>query len=246
MPTKLAGDHVRVLIDGYELTGDSNWVHISDTYDMHDVTAFGHAAHNFLPGQYKSVLEHSGYLNPLAGGSHPALKDQAIDNGAISVYLGQNAAPVVGDPVYTLRALQGKYQSQVEPGKIVPFAAAFASSGSHGGMWGVALAVGTTFTNTANGTTVDNGAATTKGAVAALHILQAAATDTYVITLEGSTTGAFAGEQTTLTTFSLNASTLGGDRRHISGTIPRYTRWRAVRTGSANNTVRIAVNLARL
>jgi len=36
----LAGDHVQVLVGGYELTGDMNRVTVNDTYDMHDITAF--------------------------------------------------------------------------------------------------------------------------------------------------------------------------------------------------------------
>lgn len=245
MPNQLAGDHVRVLVDGYELTGDSNRILINDTYDMHDITAFSDGVHNFIPGQSRSLMEHSGYLNPQAGASHPVLKDQVINNSVVSLYLGQNAVPVIGDPVYALRALQGKYQSQLETGKVVPFSAAFVSNGNHGGSWGVALAVAVNFTNTTNGTVVDNGAATANGGIGVLHILQAAASDTYSITVEGSTTGAFGGEQTTLGTFVKNGSALGAERVPVSGTIPRYLRWRAVRTGSAGNTVKIAVSFAR-
>jgi len=39
--TKLAGDHVQILVGGYELTGDSNRLNINDSRDTFDVTAFG-------------------------------------------------------------------------------------------------------------------------------------------------------------------------------------------------------------
>jgi len=126
----------------------------------------------------------------------------------------------------------------------VPFNADLLNAGSLGG-WGAALAVPVTFTNSTNGSAVNEGAASPNGGAAFLHILQAAASDTYTITVEGSTTGAFGGEQTTLATFTLNASALGSERKGIAVSIPQYTRWKAVRTGSAGNTVKIAVSLVR-
>jgi hypothetical protein len=239
----LAGDHVQVLVAGYELTADSNSLHISDKRDMYDVSAFGDTVHKFVPGRRAISLDHTGYLNTAAAASHPVLRGTAID-GVVSVLLGQNTAALVGDPMFSLFTLQGKYSAMTEAGKFVPFGAMFINKGTLGG-WGTALAVPISFTTTTNGTTVNNGGATTKGGAAFLHLLTAAASDTYVITVQGSTTGAFAGEETTLATFTFNAGALGSERIAISGTIPQYTRWRAVRTGSASNTVRIAVNLVR-
>lgn len=241
--TKLAGDHVQVLVGGYELTGDSNRVAINDAYDTYDVTTFGDEVHRFILGQRLISVEHAGYLNSAAASSHPVLKAVSVE-GTISVLLGQNAAPVVGDPMYSLLTRQSKYGTVPEVNKHIPFAAMFANRGSVGG-WGVALAVPVTFTNSTNGSAINNGASSTNGAETFLHILQAAASDTYAITIEGSATGAFSGEQTTLATFSLNASALGSERVAVAGTIPQYTRWKAVRTGSAGNTVKIAMNFVR-
>lgn len=241
--TALAGDHVQVLVGGYDLTGDSNRITINDMRDTHDVTAFSDATHRFIPGQRLINLDHAGYLNAAAAQSHPVLKATAF-SGIVSVLLGQNTTPAVGDPVYSLDTLQTKYGTLPEVNKSVPFGALFANRGNLGG-WGVALAVPVTFTNSANGSAVNNGAATTRGGAAFLHVLQAAASDTYAITVEGSTTGAFTGEQTTLATFTLNASAPGSERITIAGTLPQYARWKAVRTGSAGNTVKIAVNLVR-
>jgi len=239
----LAGDHVQVLVAGYELTGDLNRISIPDTYAMHDVTAFSDGAHKFIQGQRTISLEHLGFLNSAAAGSHPVLKGNALE-GVVSVILGQNAAPVAGDPMHSLFIVQGKYGTMPEFEQYIPFSAMFANNGDLGG-WGVALTPPVSFTNTTNGSSVDNSAASSQGGAAFLHVLQAAASDTYTIIIEGSTTGAFAGEQTTLTTFALNASALGSERKAISGTIPRYTRFKATRSGSAGNTVKLAVNLVR-
>jgi hypothetical protein len=241
--TKLAGDHVQVLVSGYELTGDSNRITVEDKRDTYDVTAFGDAVHKFVPGKRAINLTHAGYLNANSARSHPVLKGVAVD-GIVSVLLGQNTDPVVGDPMYSVAVRQGQYQSLVEMGKFVPFAAAFANRGDLGG-WGAALAVPVTFTDSGNGSAVDNGAQTTGGGAAFLHVLTAAASDTYTIVVEESTTGAFSGEESTLATFTLDASALGSERQAISGTIQQYTRWKATRSGSAGDTVEIAVSLVR-
>lgn len=239
----LAGDHVQVLVDGYELTGDVNNVSINDARDTHDVTTFGDAVHRFIPGQRVTSLVHAGYLNPQVARSHPVLKAASLQ-GVVSVLLGQNTAPQTGDPTFSLMAIQGRYDSMQEKSKAVPFGALFANRGDLGG-WGVALAVPTALTNSASGSSVDGGAASTRGGSAFLHILQAAASDTYVFTVEGSSTGAFGGEQTTLATFGLDASAVGSERVAIAGSLPRYTRWKAARTGSAGDSIKIAVNLVR-
>ena len=75
--------------------------------------------------------------------------------------------------------------------------------------------------------------------------MTAATTDRYTIVVEGSATGAFGGEQTTLATFTLDASALGSERMAISGSIPQYVRYKATRSGSAGDTVQLAVGLVR-
>lgn len=238
-----SGDHVQVLVDGYELTGDSQRLTLGDRRSVYDVTTFGDAAHKFLPGPRQATLEHAGSLNAAAARSHPVLRSGRV-HGGVSVLLGQNAAPAVGDPTYSLWVQQGRYQALPEMGKYVPFTAAFANAGALGG-WGVALAIPTSFTDTTSGTPVDHDSATPGGGSAFLHILQAAASDRYTISVEGSATGVFGGEQTTLATFTLDGAALGSEQQSMAGPIPPYVRWKATRSGSAGDTVRIALNLVR-
>ncbi|MCC7209796.1 MAG: hypothetical protein IT323_20995 [Anaerolineae bacterium] len=239
----LSGDHVQVLVDGYELTGDSQRLTLGDRRTIYDVTTFGDAVHRFLPGPRQAAVEHAGYLNAAAARSHPVLRSATLQ-GAISVLLGQNASPVAGDPTYSLWVQQGRYQALPEIGKYVPFTAAFANAGVLGG-WGVALAVPTGFTATTSGAPLNQGSAAPGGGMAFLHILQAAATDRYTISIEGSATGVFGGEQTTLATFTLNGAALGSEPQSIAGTVPQYVRWKATRSGSAGDTVRIALSVIR-
>lgn len=239
----LAGDHVQVLVSGYELTGDYNRINIADSYTQHDVTAFSDAVHNFINGQRKIALDHAGYMNRDVARSHPVLSGAQLE-GVLSVILGQNAAPVVGDPMHCLDGVQGKYGVAPEVDQYVPFGAAFANRGDRAG-WGVALTPPVSLTNTITGSGVDNGAATPDGGAAVLHVLQAAATDTYSIIVEGATDAGFSTGLVTVATFTLNASALGSQRIGVTGSIPRYLRWKATRTGTAGNTVRLAIGLVR-
>ena len=241
--TKLAGDHVQILVGGYELTGDSNRININDSRDMFDVTTFGDGVHSFMPGQRMMAVQHAGFLNSDEARSHPVLSGNSVD-GVFSVYIGQNNDPVEGDPVYSLLTQQTRYGTLPQFNKFIPFNTAFANRGELGG-WGVALAVPTTFTNTANGTAVNNGASSANGGAGFLHVLQAGASDTYAITIEGSATGAFGGEETTLATFTADASALASEQIDIPGTIPQYTRWKATCSGSAGDSIKIAVSLIR-
>ncbi len=92
---------------------------------------------------------------------------------------------------------------------------------------------------------LDNGGASNGGALAGLHVLDAAAGDAYAITIESSGRGAFAGEERTLATFALDGRAIGSELIKINGRIPRYTRWKATRSGSAGDSIKIAVSLIR-
>lgn len=239
----LAGDHAQLLVGGYDLTGDSNRITISDVRQVHDVTAFGDEVHKVISGQRVAVITHTGYFNPTVARAHPVLKSGTVQ-GIVSVILGQNVAPVVGDPAYSMDSIQSRYGAMPETSSYVPFMTGFANRGELGG-WGVALTPPLSFTNTTTGSGADNGAASSSGGAAFLHILQAAASDTYTIIVEGATNSGFSTGLTTLATFTLNASALGSERVAISGTIPQFTRFKATRSGAAGNTVKIAVSLVR-
>lgn len=241
----LAGDHVKVLVDGYQLTGDSNRVTVDDKRQMHDVTVFEDVVHKFISGRLQSNLEHAGYFNPSAAASHPVLKDGVV-NGVVSVFLGLNRMPIEGDPAYSLAVLQGHYKTMPEINKGISFAAKFANRGQQGG-WGTILGApqNASFTNTAIGVIVDSGAQSLNGGSAYLHVLENGG-DTYTFIVEGSTTSEFAAP-TTLATFTLDGAQLGSERVAITGTIPQYTRWKATRTDTPGgvNTMNIAVSLVR-
>ncbi len=241
--TKLAGDHVQVLVGGYELTGDSNRISLPEERNMYDVTAFRDQVHKFLAGQRTISLEHAGYMNADVARSHPVLKSAGL-SGIVSIVLGQNDDPAAGDPMYSLLVRQGKYSVVPAVGNFVPFSALFATHGNRGG-WGVALTPPVEISTSGYGVTVDNGAGSSNGGAVFLHVLEATVSDTYEFVVEGSEIGAFGGEETPLATFTLDGSAVGSERVEFGGSVPRYARWKATRSGAAGNAVEFAINLIR-
>ncbi len=239
---KLAGDHVRVLVDGYELTGDSNRIGIDESRDTFDVTAFGDEARNFIAGRRSLAARHAGFMNSAAGAAHPLLKGLAVD-GLFSLYLGENAAPEAGDLVFSLLARQSRYSALPTVNQAIPFEAQFANRGEFGG-WGVALACLASFVGSSSGEAIDGGAASDRGGAACLHLLGAAADDRYAFRVDGSASGAFQGEESVVARFSLDGSATGSELVRIDATIPRYARW-AASSPSATNRVAIAISLIR-
>jgi hypothetical protein len=156
--------------------------------------------------------------------------------------MGLNADPAVGDPVYNLLTQQEMYQTNAQFGEVLPFSANFSPRSGQDAGWGVALAVPVSFTNTITGSSVDNGAASSNGGAAFLHLLQAAGSDTYAIVVESSPDDSV---WSTLATFTLDASALGSERLSLPTSIPRYLRFKATRTGSAGDTVRLAIASVR-
>lgn len=240
---KLAGDHVQALVGGYELTGDSNRVSIDDGRDLFDITTFGDEARKFSPGQRTMAVQHAGFMNSAAAGSHPVLQGATVD-GLFSLYLGENAAPTAGDPVFSMLARQGRYGALPQVNQMIPFQAAFANRGEDGG-WGMALTPPLAVTGSTVGSALGNGASKAGGGLACLHVLEAADSDAYSITIEGSGSGAFAGEESVLATFALDGRALGSELVKIGGTIPRYVRWKATAGPSASDSIRIAISLIR-
>ena len=151
----------------------------------------------------------------------------------------------MGDPVFSILTRQGRYGALPQVNQVIPFRAVFANRGDDGG-WGIALANPRHVIGSSSGSAVDNGASTDGGGLACLHVLDAAASDAYTFSIEGSNSGAFAGEESVLATFALNGRTIGSEQVKIDGRIPRYARWVATADSAARDRIKIAISLIRI
>jgi hypothetical protein len=239
----LAGTHLRVLTGQYELTGDLNQITIQEARLLYDVTAFGDSTHHYLKGIRKAEVDHVGYLNTDAGRSHPVLHSGQF-KGHVSVLVGQNRAPQVGDPAYTLTTQQGKYTSFSEVAKHIPFGASFAASSGNAGGWGVLVADLTPITADSFGSILDLGQAPAVSATAYVHILEPS-TLPCGIYLQGSASGTFSGEEYQLLSTPFDGTVSGSFVRLTAFSLPRYVRYQVYAPLGIGGTLRFALNLVR-
>ena len=106
---------------------------------------------------------------------------------------------------------------------------------------GVLLVNAAAVTIDADSTAVDNGAGTTNGAVFHLHVTAYSGLTSDAIIVEGSTTGSFGGEETTIASFT-SVTGLTSERVEVTGTVPRYLRVVDDVTGTGSITRTVAVS----
>lgn len=241
---------VRVLLGGYDLSGDTRTLNQLDNNAAEvEFTGLSNAVGNFLADRRAvGVRGYQAYMNNTASSGASALMASAPNNHVLSVLIGSGGAePTVGDMAYILPAVQ-----LADPVEFSTKAGLFATDfllnanvvdsgfGNPLTINGV-LAHAVALTATGNGTTVDNGAATTAGAHATIHVTVSSG-GTWSFLIQASTSGSFAGEETTLLTFAATGGSVTGEWKSVSGTIPRYLRYRAVRT---SGTCTVSIIIAR-
>ncbi len=238
---------MRLYAGGYDLSGDSRtFGALLNSYQPVDVTGWSEANHNFLADLRRAVgiTGYQALMNDTAGQAFAVLKnpDQQVP---ISLLFGGGAEPTYADPAYLLGSVQMSSPMGWDGGAAALTADFMPDSreadANTGNPWGVVFYPATSIAVTTNGTVVDNLAASTAGAHANLHIT-ATASGVWSLIIQASTTGAFAGEETTLLTFTPNGSAVTAEHISVTGTIPRYLRFRAVRT---SGTTTFLVTFAR-
>ena len=176
---KLAGDHVQVLVDGYELTGDSNRIIIDESRDLFDITAFGDAVHKFSPGQRTMALQHAGFMNSAEG----ALASGPAGGGGGRRCSRSTWARTRRRRLATRSSVcwrgRGRYGALPQVNRMIPFRAGFCQSRRRWRLGDRADAAGRCDRDRLTGSTVDNGGANDGGGLACLHVLEAAAGDAY-------------------------------------------------------------------
>jgi hypothetical protein len=223
-----------VLINGYNFSTFATAYQAEHNMGLVDVTGFSDGGQNFIPGLPSAKLTIDMLWDSTATtGTHAILSP--MGNGVVTIIPEGYA---LGNPSISMPFTQGNYSPKGEPaGAIQLGSLEFAGYGAtfRGIENGWALAHGT-ITNTATGTGFIDPSA---GAVTAvcggtLHIWTPCAADTYVVVIEHSSSAGSG--YAPLITFVADGSTRTVERQVIaSGTINKYRRIVATRTGSAGN-----------
>lgn len=228
----------RLFVDGYDLSSDSVEIGTLDN-TTGEVPLFGwsDSVKWFCSDGLRSVgvKGYKGYLNDTAlSGAYTLLKaPPETTTRKVSLLFGGGAEPTYGDPAYLLGACQLKAPASFASGAAM-IEADFVPRIDYltGNPWGVVLSPNVARGSSSfNGTAVDNGAATTTGWHANLHVI-ASGGGTWAYTIEQSATGAWGGEETTLGTFALDGSAIASEYLAGTGNVAQYIRAKGVRTSS--------------
>jgi hypothetical protein len=211
-------------------------------YGELDLAAFGDGSENSGPGVPRGEANIVTFLDPATNQSHDALKTPGgYTDKVFMAFFGNNAAPTIGDGAFALLAKEFQYTTPVVVKNAVIANAKFLGAGYKPDVNGVVLA-NTTITATTNFTSVDNGASSADGASGYLQVLTPTATDTYEVKIQDSPDDSTWAD---LGTFTLDGSARGSERIAVTGTVDRYLRAVATRTGAAADSFKLAVVIAR-
>lgn len=217
--TAQRGKHAKIWIEGYHLTTRLSDVKPSCNYEEVEASGFSQDK-GYVKGQAECAMVLDGYFSEDTGSTHEALKNAGTDGDMlITLALGANAAPAVGDPTASIKGEQFNYQPNSDLKGVIAVHADFKCKG-------FPLEFGNLLADlsaTANGNqaSVDNAASSANGGVGYLHILGLSAGDTITVKVQHSTDDAAWAD---LITFTLDGSALDAERIVVAGTVNRYVR----------------------
>jgi len=230
----------RIILGAYSMSAYARTASGSSVTDMHDVSAFTDVTKQFIPTLDTSTFSIGGPLEAVAASQWSQL---ALQKAFVAIGL---SFPITYMPLGVDGAawLIDAFHTSLDDTTSHSGGADWSLTAQTNGITdinGVVLENAGTLTATADGTAHNNGAGTSNGAVFHVHTTAYSGLTSDVIIIEGSTTGAFSGEETTIATFTTVAG-LGSQRLAVTGTVPRYLRAADTIVGTGSITRTIAVS----
>ena len=208
------GKDTSLIVNGTNISGYFKSFSISGSADISDTTAIGNQDRTFIAGLKNGTMSAEGMFDGAASTADAQLAALLAVNPSIWL-LGVSAGG------YNMSAIETEYSVTTPVDDVVSVTVSAQSNTSI--ERATNLHVGAE-TSTGDGTTDDNGASTANGGAAYVHNFFAAGGGTLDLILTHSATGAFAGEETTLATFTQITATGVAERVAFTGTVERYVR----------------------
>jgi hypothetical protein len=236
---KISAKNTVVLINGYEFSTYYSSFDIENSANPVNVTGFTDTSANFIPSIPSGKISGNVFWDSAVAKTHAALK--SMPTGYVTLI---PEGYVLGNSSISMPFMAGNYGAKGKPDAALEIGGLdFETYGSDAKVEvGWMLQHGTT-TTTLTGTPVldPTDAAVTAACSATLHIWTACAADTYVVKVQHCATSG--GVYADLVTFTANGSAITAERGTVaSGTINKYRRVLATRTGTAGNTFGFSVH----
>jgi len=239
--SKVSAKNAIILINGYNLSTYATAFEANTDTGVIDVTGFSDASKNFIPGLPTAKIQADMLWSSTASTVHTALHDFGEHHVTI---LPEGYA--AGNPSISLPYTQATYNPKGTPDSAVSVGSIqFESYGDNEGVeFGKVLTHGT-ITNTTTTTAYQfNAAQVTARCSATLHIWSSCAAYTYVVKIQDCATSD--GSYNDLITFTADGSAVLSERQAVaSGTIDKFLKVVATRTGSAGDSFGFTVHYAQ-
>lgn len=236
---KVSAKNTIILVNGYSLSTYFTAYEGESSAGKISVQGFTDGSENSIPGLPTAHLQGDVLWDKTANTSFPLFR--TLPTGHITLI---PEGYVLGNNTISLPFMQGNYMVKGNPAGAIELGTInFESYGNNVGIeqgWALHHGIITT-TTTGTGFDDPSGGAVTATCSGTLHIWDATTTDTYVVKIQHSTT--LGSGYSDLITFVANGTSVTSERIAVaSGTINRYRRVLATRTGSAGDTFGFSVH----
>jgi hypothetical protein len=197
----LSGKSAKVVVDDTDMSGYFSSADLGRDAQLLETTTLGATSRTYLTGFKSGTASFRGFYDAAAG-AIDAILNAALGSAGGEIVTVAPDGLTVGKRLSMLLSRLTKYSTTTPVDGVVSISAEMQADG--GIDPGVSLHDLAEETASGSGAEVDNGAATNNGGVAHLHVTAtiATSTETLDVIIEHSATGAWAGEETTLVTFT--------------------------------------------
>jgi hypothetical protein len=233
------GKDIVAYFDGYDLTTYLNDMNVNRARDTAETSTFGNEAKTYIAGMSDANISFAGLWDAVAGGTDARLAAMfAAANSVVTV--GFNG-DTLGNSADLAVAIQTSYDIAGSIGDAVAVSGEMqVSGGADSGKWLHAKGAETTAGNYAS---VDNGAASSNGYSANLHVFAISGTPAAVIKLQGSSDDGAGDAFADIATFA-TVTAVTAEQKVGTGAVERYLRGRLDSIGGASS-VTFALAVAR-
>ena len=214
--SKRSGLGCAFYLGGHDISGDIQALdQVSVPSNLLDMTDITESAYERVRGRRDGTLAATTFFNAATGRAHPVLSALPTSDVIASFWVGKT----VGNPVAVCNGKQVGYDPTRSDAGDLTLKTQIQANG-YGLEWGVQLTAGTqTDTEATDSDALDQGAQTTNGAQAYLHVFSVTGTSCTVTIQDSADDSTFA----SLIAFTA-ATGATAERKTVTGTVDRYVR----------------------
>jgi len=224
------GKGTSVILDAVNLSPYLNDANVNYDVDAAETTVFQAGWKSFLAGQGQAKADLAGFYDPTELTMRNLIGADASLTGGLLTISPASTPPAIGDRAHLLSILASQYAESSPVGGVIALKWAVLAN-SQAGM-GLVLHPLAEDTNTTTGADRDDGAATSTGWTAHLHVIGVDAGSWVVKLQDAATLPTYAD----VTGGAFTAKTAAGSQRLVSAsgaTLRRFVRYVATRTGGS-------------